>query len=142
MEDSGVAGRGTARLERSAPTVPWGARAAGGLLVAVGLLNVVLGAISLSSTMIRLAPGAAGGLVVAGALTALGGWFVWNGNRIATLSALGIFAWLLIIQIADVATHEGPEVAAGGLVGRFAVLALVIAALVVATIQLRRRRPN
>lgn len=137
-----MAGPEATQLGRSAPTVPWAARLAGGLLVAVGVLNAVFGMLSLVSDLVRLAPGAAVGLVVAGALTAVGGWLVWQGNRRATIVALVVFAWLLVVQIADVATHVGEGMATGGIAGRFVVIVLLIAVLAVALLQLRRNAPG
>jgi hypothetical protein len=114
--------------------------------VAVGVLNVAFGVISLVSDLVRLAPGAAVGLVVAGTLTVVGGWFVWQGNRRATIVALAVFVWLLVVQIADVATHVaedvGGDAATGGIAGRFVVIVLVLVVLAVALLQLRSRPPD
>lgn len=123
-------------------TVPWGARLAGVSLLLFGVLNVVFGVLSLTSTAVNLGVGAAGGFVVAGAVTTAAGWLVWRGNQPATLVALSLLALLLVAQIGDVVADGGPGVAPGGLAGRFAGVVLLTAVLSLAALQLRRRAPG
>lgn len=110
--------RGTAR--RRAWSV-----GAGGLMALVGGANALLGAWGLLASESGIAPGIAGGLLLAGVATAAVSVLVWRGQRLATVIALTFFGLLLIVQAADGAARTGDPLH----LARLAVLALVVAAL-------------
>jgi hypothetical protein len=123
----------------------WSSRLAGVLLVVIGGLNVGFGVANSLTDQLRLSPGVAGGLIVAGLVTAAVGVLVWRGNRAATVGALVVFVMLLLFQLSEVAADTGSDT--GGVAdepaARFAVLGLVVLSLAVATFRLRRpRRPG
>lgn len=120
----------------------WSSRLAGTLLLVVGGLNVTFGVANSLTDQLRLSTGVAGGLIVAGLVTAAVGALVWRGSRAATVGALIVFMMLLIFQVSEVAAGSGND--AGGVAdepaARFAVLGLLVLSLAVAS--LRGRRPR
>jgi peptidoglycan/LPS O-acetylase OafA/YrhL len=109
-------------------------RVAAVVLVLVGLANAGLAATSLASDAIRMSPGAAGSLLVLGLLTAVAGALVWSGSRLALLLALLVFVALLVAQVVEVSVSG-----VGTAGGRLAVLGVLVAALLAAWSQERRR---
>ncbi|MEX0835549.1 MAG: hypothetical protein WD010_05630 [Nitriliruptor sp.] len=117
-------------------------RIAAVLVIVVGVLNLVLGLVSLLTDQIRLSDGIAGGLVVAGLVTAAVGTLVWRANRLATVAALTVFTMLLVYQLSEVAAGGGDT--AGALASqptaRLAVLAVLVLVLSVAAWRQRGQR--
>lgn len=74
------------------------ARIAGALLVLLGLVNVVLAVISLTTDVIRLAGPETGALAVLGTFTAVLGVFVLRGRRWAMVTSLVVFGGLFVVQ--------------------------------------------
>lgn len=101
------------------------ARVAGGLVIAVGTTNAVLGIISLTSDAINLSPGAGGGLLVLGLVTVALGVLVWRRSRAATVTALTIFGLLLVVQVGAIASAG--QVAADSVPPIVVLAALVLA---------------
>lgn len=121
--------------------VPVSSRLAGGLLVAVGAVNGVFGLLSLLSELVQLSPGVAGGLLVAGVVTAALGVLVWRGSRTATLVSLTVFGVLLVAQLPDLLQGGSAEGVADH-PARFALLGLIVAVLALAAVRLSRARSS
>lgn len=121
----------------------WATRLAGALLIVVGALNVAFGLLSLFSDQVLLSTGVAGGLAMAGLVTAAAGVLVWRGSQLATYIALTIFGLLLFVQLGDFIQEGGGT--GDGLAQhpatRFGVLTLLVITLALAAWQLRRRTP-
>lgn len=121
----------------------WTLRLAGGLVVVLGLLNIVFGVVSLTTELVRLTTGVASGLVVVGAVTTAAGVLVWRGSRLATNVMLTLFGLLLVSQLGGALTAPPTATAldpADDPTLRLAVLAVVVAALALAAVRMRRRR--
>lgn len=129
---------GTSRPGRDG-TTGW-ARGAGGLLVLVGLVNASFGVLSLATDLVRLSPGAAGGLLVVGLLTVLLGVRVWQGSRLAAAVGLTAFGALLVLQLGDAAA--GGTATGEGAGPRLGVLAVLVIALGLAVRAGRARSPR
>lgn len=115
-------------LEQSPPhgAVGVAGRLAGALLVVVGVVDLVIGALALASDVVRLAGGTALGLLLAGAVTTLLGVMVWRGSRRAVIAALGLFGVLLVVQLGDVALDGGVTPGTGPALGLLAALVVVL----------------
>lgn len=115
--------------------VPTVVRVAGWLLVLVGIANFALGAAGLTVASDEVGVGAAVGLVVAGAVTTLGGRLVTRGSRVALYVALAVFEALLIVRLLTLGDGgaSGPSLA---------VLVVLNVLLFVAVVQVRRARPT
>ncbi|WP_157041827.1 hypothetical protein [Nitriliruptor alkaliphilus] len=120
----------------------WSHRLAGALLLVVGGLNVAFGVANSLTDQLRLSAGVAGGLIVAGLVTAAVGVLVWRGSRAATFGALVVFVMLLIFQLSEVAAGSGgdPGGVADEPTARFVVLGLLVVSLAVASLRGRHRR--
>jgi hypothetical protein len=118
---------------------------AGVLVILVGLLNLGLGLLSLVSDQIRLGTGVAGGLVVAGLVTASLGFLVWRGSRNAAILTTTIFAMLLVFQLSESMTSDGAT-ASSAIVDdpapRLIILGVLVVACGVAAWRLSRRPPE
>jgi hypothetical protein len=117
-------------------------RVAGVLVILVGLLNLGLGLLSLVSDQIRLGTGVAGGLVVAGLVTASLGVLVWRGSQNAAILATAVFGALLIFQVSELFA-SGPSTSSDAIVDdpapRLVVLGVLVIACGVAAWRLSRR---
>lgn len=105
---------------------------AGWALVVVGVANALLGLAGLTVASRDVGPGVAAGLLGAGAATVGVGWLVRGGSRRALYVALAVFEALLVVRLL---TLSGGGDGAGI---SLAVLVALVAALVVATISVRR----
>lgn len=118
-------------------------RLAGAALVLVGLLNLGIAVLALTTGLVRISAGAAGGTLAVGLLLAAVGTLVWRGNRAATIGALAVVLALLLLQIGQLVTDTGDPVVAAASgdapVARLVVLAVLAVALAVAA--WRHRRP-
>jgi hypothetical protein len=115
---------------------------AGFLVMAVGLLNLGFGVLSLATDQIRLSAGVAGGLVVAGLVTVSLGALVWRGSRNAAILATTVFAMLLVFQVSESLVSDDTA-AAGAVVDdptpRLIILGVLVVACGVAAWRLSRR---
>ncbi len=117
------------RSRRPARTITgWRAKLAGGLLVIVGITNVVMGLLGLISDQVMLGAGPSVALLVAGGFTAAGGVAIWRGSRVTASVALTIFGLLLLVQLLDLTVTEH----LGTAVARVVILALMVGALALA----------
>jgi hypothetical protein len=118
-------------------------RLAGAALLLVGLLNLVIAVLALTTGLVRISAGAAGGSLAVGLALVAVGVLVWRGNRAATIGAFAVVLALLLLQVGQVVTDDGDPVAAAAAadepLARLAVLAVLAAVLGVAA--WRRRRP-
>jgi hypothetical protein len=120
----------------------WSARLAGALIAIVGVLNLVVAVLSLTTGLVRLSPAATGGFVAVGLLVTAAGALVWRGNRAATILAFAIFAALLMIQIPSLFADPDPVTAqADQPLARAVVLALLSVTTGLAALRSRRRAP-
>lgn len=114
-------------------------RVAGGAMILLGLANLLLGVLSLAGDAVRLSPAAAGGLLVAGSLTIIAGWIVWQGSRAMLGVALSVFVVLLILQLGEPGAVDQTGQSS---TPRLIVLGVVIAVLGTAWALTRRPRHN
>jgi uncharacterized membrane protein len=108
----------------------------------VGVLNLTVAVLALSTELVRLSAGAAGGSLAVGLALAAVGALVWRGNRAATIGAFAVVLALLLLQIGQVVREAGDPVVAAASgdqpVARLVVLVLLAVALAVPA--WRRRR--
>jgi hypothetical protein len=125
------------------PATDPSSRLAGAALLVVGLLNLATAVLALTTDVVRLSAGAAGGSMAVGLALVAVGVLVWRGNRAATIGAFAVVLALLLLQVGQIVTDAGDAAAAAASadepLARLAVLAVLAAALVVAA--WRRRRP-
>jgi hypothetical protein len=120
----------------------WSGRLAGALITLVGVLNLAVAVLGLTTGLVRLSPAATGGFVAVGLLVTAVGVLVWRGNRAATILAFAIFAALLIVQIPTLFGDPDPSATqADQPLARAAVLALLTVATGFAALRARRRAP-
>jgi peptidoglycan/LPS O-acetylase OafA/YrhL len=130
---------GPATVERdvaqdpSGAVAPWTVRVAGAATILVGVVNAVAAVVATSVSGLSMQPLVAAGLAVAGAATAWLGWKIWGGTRWALHLAAGLFAVLLVAQV----SFAEPEAAETGT--SRVVLAVLVTALLVAVVHVRRR---
>ena len=109
------------------------ARAAGALLLVVGLANVAVGAVGLLTDQRDLSAWVAAALLLAGLATVVLARWVWRGHRRAVVLGLVVFELLLVPRLLGLGEVTGAEI-----VSVVALLAVVVA-LGIATYALRRR---
>lgn len=105
---------------------------AGWALLVVGCANALLGIAGLTAASDDVGPGVAAGLLGAGAATVAAGWLVRRGSRRTLYVALAVFEALLVVRVLTLTGGgEGAGISLAVLVG-------LVAALVVAAIDVRR----
>jgi hypothetical protein len=114
-----------------ATTGDWSSRLAGGVVLLVGALNLVVAVLSFTTGLVRISAGAAGGFIAVGLALLAVGALIWRANRAATIGAFALFLALLLLQVAQVVTDpdagDAALAAAAGdqYVGRVVVLAIL-----------------
>jgi hypothetical protein len=114
-----------------ATTGDWSSRLAGGAVLLVGALNLVVAVLSFTTELVRISAGAAGGFIAAGLALLAVGALILRVNRAATIGASAVFVALLLLQVfqavTDPAAGDAALAAASGdqYVGRLVVLAIL-----------------
>lgn len=112
----------------------------------VGLLNLAIGVLALTTGFVRISTGATGGFLAVGLVMLAVAALVWRGNRATTIGAFALFLSLLLLQIGQILTDpdagDAAAAAASGdqPVGRLLVLAALTATCGIAA--WRRRRSS
>lgn len=110
----------------------------GWVLLVLGAANTVFGVLSMTTDLVRLGAGAAGGLVVFGVATMALGALVRQGRTWALTAALLVFGGLLVAQAIGL-TAGGDDPGEEGALLRVIILAFLVGALTLARIRQPRR---
>jgi uncharacterized membrane protein len=99
----------------------------------VGVLNLVVAVLGLTTERVRLSAGASGGFLAVGLVLLAVGVLVWRGNRATAIGAFALFAALLVLQIVQVVTDpaRGDAALAAASADQYAGRVVVLAVLTV-----------
>lgn len=129
--------------EDRAARPPWTVRVAGGLVLVVGVANLLVALVATSVSGLPMPPLVATGLVAAGAATAWLGWKVLRGATWALPVATAVFAALLLARVALVDDADQPIGVATGRGASEVLLVVLVVVLAVAMVHRRRvERPS